>query len=98
MSRRRSSNTFEEDLQELQDELRLFTLLLREVREREALRLSPTTIPRGIEVDDRVSFRIFGTGEVRGVVVSKTAKRVCIRQDGTTATYQRAPHNVTRLE
>jgi hypothetical protein len=108
MSRRRPEDDFDDDLRQIEAQLRLLTLRLTAAREREALRrrtvaaipVTADPIDPIFEAGDRVSFTTFGFGQFQGTVDHTTIKRVHIRQDGSSATdplRQRARHNVVLI-
>ena len=94
MNRRGPRGSLEENLRDIEAELRRLTLRVSEARQLEAHRRSQPWEP---SVGDRVRIRIPGTGQVEGTVVGITARRIRVKPDGTNATVLRAPKNVTPI-
>ena len=97
MARTPRRTILDRDLQQLETELQLLSLRVRQLREEQGLLEDPPREPpKELQIGDQVRFRSLGIGR-KGTVVAITAQRVRIRPDGTTSTVLRAPHNVTVL-
>ena len=97
MARTPHRTILDQDLQQLEAELQLLSLRVRQLREEQGLPEDPPREPpKELQLGDRVRFRSIGIGR-QGTIVAITAQRVRIQPEGTTSNVLRAPHNVTAL-
>ena len=95
MARTPRRTLLDQDLQQLEAELQLLSLRVRQLREEQGLpEDAPRELPKELQVGDRVRFRSIGISR-KGTVVALTAQRVRIKPDGSSNSVLRAPHNVT---
>ena len=96
MARTPRRTLLDQDLQQLEAELQLLSLRVRQLREEQGLLLEdpPRVPPKELQIGDRVQFRSIGIGR-KGTVVAITAQRIRIQPDGSANSVLRAPHNVT---
>mgnify|MGYP003476915557 FL=1 len=95
MARTPRRTLLDQDLQQLEAELQLLSLRVRQLREEQGLLEDPLRAPpKELQIGDRVRFRSIGIGR-KGTIVAITAQRVRIQLDGSANSVLRAPHNVT---
>ena len=94
MSRRPQRN-LNDELADLQEALTALTLRVADLRNQANQEEQANRNRTDRTVGDRVRFHIVGRGYTEGVIVSRTAHRVQIRQDITNHIFSRAPHNTT---
>ena len=95
MARTPRRTLLDQDLQQLEAELQLLSLRVRQLREEQGLLEDPLRAPpKELQIGDRVRFRSIRIGR-KGTIVAITAQRVRIQPDGSANSVLRAPHNVT---
>ena len=96
MSRRPQRN-LNDELADLQEALTALTLRVADLRNQANQEEQANHNRTDRTVGDRVRFHIAGRRYTEGVIISRTARRVQIRQDITNHIFSRAPHNATNV-